>query len=236
MNIALRARFYLCILLMSVSFATATNSWSQRTLGAVNGTVTDTSGAVLPKATVTITNNGTNLTRQTVAAGNRSYAFQDLPIGTYTVTIEKEGFDKQTYPTIDVISDRTVTLNAQLKAGSISESVTVQDSPLLNAVDTTNGYTLDNSQVLETPLATGSFTQLAILAPGVNAQFLNGTGTNEGLGNQAIWANGQRATDNTFTLNGIDTTNAQGKRYYKQGIERRFYQRLLQRWGFPESL
>jgi hypothetical protein len=207
MNIALRARFYLCILLMSMSFATATNSWSQRTLGAVNGTVTDTSGAVLPKATVTITNNGTNLTRQTVAAGNGSYAFQDLPIGTYTVTIEKEGFDKQTYPTIDVISDRTVTLNAQLKAGSISESVTVQGSPLLNAVDTTNGYTLDNSQVLETPLATGSFTQLAILAPGVNAQFINGTGTNEGLGNQAIWANGQRATDNTFTLNGIDTTN-----------------------------
>lgn len=51
---------------------------------------------------------------------------------------------------------------------------------MLNATDTTSGYVLDNAQVQQTPLANGSFTQLAILAPGVNAQFIAGTGTNEG--------------------------------------------------------
>ncbi len=78
---------------------------------------------------------------------------------------------------------------------------------MLNATDTTNGYTMDKAQIAATPLATGSFTQLAILAPGVSSQFIAGVGTNQGLGNQNIWANGQRATSNTMTLNGIDVTN-----------------------------
>ena len=59
----------------------------------------------------------------------------------------------------------------------------------------------------QTPLGTGSFTQLAILSPGVHADFLSGTGANAGLGNQAIFANGQRDTSNSFSLNGIDTNN-----------------------------
>ena len=58
-----------------------------------------------------------------------------------------------------------------------------------------------------TPLATGSFTQLAVLSPGVNAELLSGLDTNAGLGNQPIWANGQRDTSNTFQVNGVDVTN-----------------------------
>ena len=57
------------------------------------------------------------------------------------------------------------------------------------------------------PLPTGSFTGLAILSPGVNAELPNGTGVNAGLGNQPIWANGQRDTSNTFLLNGVDASN-----------------------------
>ena len=85
--------------------------------------------------------------------------------------------------------------------------MTVTANPMLNATDTTNGYTLDKAEIAETPLATGSFTQLAILAPGVTSQFIAGVGTNQGLGNQNIWANGQRATSNTMTVNGVDVTN-----------------------------
>ncbi|TCK73511.1 carboxypeptidase regulatory-like domain-containing protein [Acidipila rosea] len=181
--------------------------FAQQTLGTINGTVSDNEGAVISGATVTIVNNGTSLTRSVKTDNNGSYAFQNLPIGTYLVTVERSGFDKANYPTIRVQEGRTATLNVQLKPGHVSESVTVQGSPLLNAVDTTNGYVLDNAQVQQVPLATGSFTQLAILAPGANAQFINGTGTNEGLGNQSLWVNGQRATDNTFTVNGIDVSN-----------------------------
>ena len=184
-----------------------TKAHSQLTLGAISGTVTDASGAALSGAHVTITSKGTGLTFNADTKNNGSYAFQNLPIGTYNVQVVRDGFDTQQYPDIQVQENRTVSLNAQLKTGSVSQSVTVSGTPLLNATDTTNGYVLDNSQIQETPLATGSFTQLAILAPGVNAQFINGTGTNEGLGNQAIWANGQRATDNSFLVNGVDVSN-----------------------------
>jgi hypothetical protein len=82
-----------------------------------------------------------------------------------------------------------------------------QADPLMNAVDTTNGYILDEQQIQSIPLPTGSFTGLAILSPGVSAELPAGTGVNSGLGNQPIWANGQRDTSNTFLLNGIDASN-----------------------------
>src|SRR5580693_6401518 len=77
----------------------------------------------------------------------------------------------------------------------------------MNAVDTTNGYILEKEQIDSVPLPTGSFTGLAILSPGVNAELPSGTGANAGLGNQPIWANGQRDTSNTFLLNGVDASN-----------------------------
>src|SRR6202000_824678 len=69
------------------------------------------------------------------------------------------------------------------------------------------GYTLDAQQFALTPLPTGSFTQLATLSPGVNAELLSSIDTNAGLGNQPIWANGQRDTSNTFQVNGVDSSN-----------------------------
>ena len=83
----------------------------------------------------------------------------------------------------------------------------MEETPLLNAVDTTNGYVLDKAEIEAIPLPTGSFTGLAILSPGVNAELPAGTGANAGLGNQPIWANGQRDTSNTFLLNGVDAKN-----------------------------
>jgi hypothetical protein len=192
---------------LSVLALLAVSAHGQLTLGTVSGTVTDSTGASVSGAQITITNNATSLTFSAQTKDNGSYAFQNLPIGSYTVTVVKDGFDQQQYPNIQVQENRTISLNAQLKTGKVSESVTVTATPLLNATDTTNGYVLDNSQIQQTPLATGSFTQLAILAPGVNAEFINGTGTNEGLGNQPIWANGQRDTDNSFMVNGVEVSN-----------------------------
>ena len=201
-----RTRFS-AVVPLSLCAVLATGAHAQLTLGTVSGTVTDTSGATIASAKVTITSNGTGLTFSAETKTNGSYAFQNLPIGAYTVQVEKDGFDRQEYPNIQVQENRTVSLNPQLKAGQVSESVMVTGTPLLNATDTTNGYVLDNTQIQQIPLATGSFTQLAILTPGVNAEFINGTGTNEGLGNQPIWANGQRDTDNAFLVNGVDVSN-----------------------------
>src|SRR5208337_1544254 len=102
---------------------------------------------------------------------------------------------------------RTATVNASLKVGQATTTITVVETPLMNAVDTTNGYVLEKAQIQTIPLPTGSFTGLAILSPGVSAELPGGTGVNAGLGNQPIWANGQRDTSNSFLLNGVDASN-----------------------------
>jgi hypothetical protein len=180
---------------------------AQQTLGSVTGAVTDAQGAALPGTSVTLVGDATGLKRSAVSGANGVYNFQDLPIGKYTVTFTRDGFESERYPGIIVQADRTVSLPAQLKVGAVSTSVTVEATPLMNATDTTNGYILDKEQIEEIPLPTGSFTGVAILSPGVNAELPGGTGVNSGLGNAPIWANGQRDTSNSFQLNGVDGSN-----------------------------
>ncbi|HSU18553.1 MAG TPA: TonB-dependent receptor, partial [Acidobacteriaceae bacterium] len=190
-----------------VTAAVSIAAQGQQTLGAITGAVTDASGGALPGVQVRAIAEDTKLTRQTKSNAQGSYTLHDLPIGRYTLTFTESGYSVQRYPGILVQADRTVTLPAQLAIGAVSESVTVNLNPLLNAVDTTNGYILDRQQIESVPQATGSFTGLAILSPGVNAELPPGTGANEGLGNLPIWANGQRDTSNSFSLNGVDSTN-----------------------------
>ena len=180
---------------------------SQQTLGGITGTVQDTSGGAVTGTTVTIVGDQTKLTRTEKTDESGGYTFVNLPIGSYTLTFSHDGFDTQNIPSILVQANRTATVNATLQIGKVNEVVTVEETPLLNAVDTTNGYVLDKMQIEDVPLPTGSFTGLAILSPGVNAELPNGTGANAGLGNQPIWANGQRDTSNTFLLNGVDASN-----------------------------
>lgn len=181
--------------------------FSQQTLGSMNGTVTDASGAVVQAASVKIRDTATNLEVNAQTKNDGSFNITDLPIGTYEVKFTKENFQTVDYPNILVQGSRATTVNAKLKPGAIESTITVEGTPLLNETDTTNGYTLGAQQIEEVPLGTGSFTQLAILAPGVNADFLSGSGSNEGLGNQGIVANGQRDTSNLFTFNGVNANN-----------------------------
>src|ERR1700688_31335 len=179
------------------------NANAQQTLGGITGTVTDTSGAVISGATVTLVGNETKLNRTQTTSTTGSYSFVNLPIGTYTLTFTQQGFQSQNVPSIAVQANRTATVNAELKIGNVSESITVEETPLLNMVDTTNGYVMDKLQIDSVPLPTGSFTGLAILSPGVSAELSSGTGANAGLGNAPMCANGQRDTSNTFMMNGV---------------------------------
>jgi hypothetical protein len=180
---------------------------AQQTLGGITGEVTDPSGGVIPNAGVTLVDENTSLTRTTKTNGAGTYTFVNLPIGVYTLTYSADGFDIQKTPHIAVQANRTATVSAVLKVGQTSTTVEVDATPLMNATDTTNGYVLDKAQIDEVPLSTGSFTGLAILSPGVNAELPGGTGTNSGLGNAPIWANGQRDTSNSFLMNGVDSSN-----------------------------
>jgi len=180
---------------------------AQQTLGSLNGTVLDPSGAAVPGAIVTATDEAINVTETTTTQKTGFFQIFNLPIGTYSVKVSHEGFEKTQTTGISVQEARATTVNVSLTVGKATESVEVTANPLLNATDTTNGYTLDSAQIEITPLATGSFTQLAVLSPGVNAELLSNLDSNSGLGNQPIWANGQRDTSNTFQVNGVDATN-----------------------------
>ncbi len=195
---------FLCCLLQLIFVFPAQ---AQQTLGGITGTVVDSSGGILASTTVTIVNDQTKLSRTQVTSATGSYDFVNLPIGAYTLTFSHDGFETQKIPSIVVQADRTATLNVSMKVGQVGTTVTVEASPLMNAVDTTNGYILEKDQIETVPLPTGSFTGIAILSPGVNAELSSGTGVNSGLGNQPIWANGQRDTSNTFLLNGVDASN-----------------------------
>jgi hypothetical protein len=197
----------LAVFSLLMPFTFAPTAQAQQTLGGITGSVADKTGGVLPDTVVTIVGDQTKLTRTQKANENGIYDFVNLPIGTYTLTFTHDGFETQKIPSITVQANRTVTLNAVLPVGKVGTVVEVQADPLMNAVDTTNGYVLEQNQIESVPLPTGSFTGLAILSPGVNAELSAGTGANAGLGNQPIWANGQRDTSNTFLLNGVDASN-----------------------------
>ena len=180
------------------------NAHAQQTLGGITGTVTDSSGAVISGATVTLIGDQTKLNRSQTTSTTGSYAFVNLPLGTYTLSFTQQGFQSQNIPSIQVQANRTATVNSELKIGNVSESITVEESPLINFVDTTNGYVMDKLEIDAVPLPTGSFTGLTTLSPGVSAELSGGTGANSGLGNAPVWANGQRDTSNDFLLNGVD--------------------------------
>jgi hypothetical protein len=211
--IAIAALVYCCL----TPFA-----FGQQTLGAITGTVTDPSGAVVSDATVKAVNIATNLEVAAHTKTNGSFVIQDLPVGTYRVTITKDGFKTETHTRILVSGNRTTTVDTTLVVGSLSATVEVNAVPLMNQVDTTIGYVIDTNTIETTPLGTGSFTQLAILSPGVHADFLGGGGANTGLGNQAIFANGNRDTSNSFSLNGISTNNIFNGNSTSQVGENRF--------------
>ena len=131
---------------------------AQQNFGSLNGTVTDSSGASVPQAKVEARNVGTNLLQAATTQNDGSYSVADLPIGTYAVTVTKDGFRSEQFTEILVRGGVTTTVNARLEPGKVSATVTVTGTPLLNETDTTIGYTLSSELIEKVPLGTGSFT------------------------------------------------------------------------------
>ena len=149
--------------------ALALPALAQRITATIRGTVTDTTGAVVPGATVTVRNENTGLTRSTVTNGAGSYSVAELPTGTYTVEVSLSGFKSavRTGIILDVADIRGV--DVQLEAGTLTESVTVQ-APAV-AIQTIGGEVaglVTGEQVRELPLNGRNFLQLGTLMPGVS--------------------------------------------------------------------
>ncbi len=147
---------------------TTPNLLAQAGRGAISGTVTDASGAIIPGASVTATNsgNGTKLTAETTAAG--IYSFISLSPGKYDVSASQTGFETVLRKNILVTVDQSTTVNLALKVGSVSEVVTVTETTSL--VDTTNstvGQLISSETIDRVPLLTRNVFDLVQLSAGV---------------------------------------------------------------------
>ena len=168
---------------------------AQGTYGRLAGTVLDTSGAVLPGATVTLTNLGTNQVQTDVSSETGAFVFPQLPVGTYKVTIELAGFKTATFPDVAVNVGQEYSLTARLEIGQIEETLVVTAaSPLIQTTTPEVNRTVEQKQVLQLPIVNRDMTNLIRMMPGVP-----GTVTRM---NTAI--NGGRATWTQVTQDGIN--------------------------------
>ena len=110
---------------------------AQQTLGSLNGTVVDATGAAVTGATVKVTDAAINVTATTTTQKTGSFQIFNLPIGTYTVSVGHDGFDTTQISGIAVQESQAKTINVTLKVGKATESVEVTANPMLNATDTT---------------------------------------------------------------------------------------------------
>ncbi len=177
--------------------------------GTIIGRVTDSSGAVIPGATVTLTNTGTKLTRVVVSDTNGEYAAPSLTTGDYTVSAEISGFKTVTVSNVALGVDQHLRIDVKLEVGALTESVTIQaESPLVQTSSSELGTTVSNEQIEALPLNGRNFVSLTRTVPGVLRGIpganIDGAGSLAWRASASFSANGQRARDNNFMLDGVD--------------------------------
>lgn len=129
------------------------NAFGQGVQGSIAGTVRDASGAVIPGARVTLTNQGTNTVLTTTTSGEGSYVFTLINNGKYTVTVEKQGFQKATYRDVEVLPAQQYSLAVMMQVGAESQTVEVQaGQDLVNTTSSEVTGSVDQKQVLNLPL------------------------------------------------------------------------------------
>ena len=184
-------------------------AFAQAVSGTIIGTVTDSSGAVMANAKVTVVNEGTGLTRTVVADANGDFTAPSLPTGRYTIIAEASGFKTLTLSNIDLGVDQRARFDLKLEVGSVSESVTIEArAPLLQTSSSELGTTVTNQQIEALPLNGRNFVNLTRTVPGVLRGIpganIDGAGSLAWRASASFSANGQRPRDNNFLLDGVD--------------------------------
>jgi hypothetical protein len=142
---------------------------AQSNRGGVSGTVTDQQGLVVPNATVTVINTGTNKAVKVAASSSGAYSVQNLEPVTYRIEVEAAGFKKEIIENVKVDTATTVTKNVSLQVGAVSETVSVKsEAPLVDLESGTTGQTITERQIQDVPLFNRSVLDLAITTPNVN--------------------------------------------------------------------
>jgi hypothetical protein len=160
-------RTRLLFLILVVVLATA-NLWGQQGSGQINGTVTDSSGAVVHGAKVTVSNPDTAFSRSTETGDTGGYSLTLLPPGTYNVRYEAPNFATVEQKAVSVAVGQAVTLNITLKPGATHEVVEVTgEAPLINTTNSEIGGSVSPLEVKDLPIVDRNFSGLMTLIPGV---------------------------------------------------------------------
>src|SRR5580704_15104570 len=189
------------VLMMTLA---AAPGWAQTFRGSIQGTVTDSSGAALVGATVTVHNLDTGVDRITNTTTDGGYLIPELPVGTYDVIFEMSGFQKAkvTAVTVSVAAERRVDI--ALKPGPVNQQVIVtgESVPVVDTASDTLGGTFESSAVEDLPINGRDYTKLLILLPGATGE-PNGGGDSPGSYGQ-FSVNGSRGRANNYLLDGTD--------------------------------
>lgn len=197
----MKKNFIRLVLLFSALFVFTSVALGQNT-GTISGTVQDQSGAVIAGANVKAQNPATSFTRETTSATNGFYRFDQLPVGTYTISVEAAGFKKAITQQVALSVNDALTLDVKLEVGQVSETVTISEAPsAVNTETSVLGKTVDNRTLNDLPILSGAGGRnplaLAPLQAGVMPAGQVGP----------FSVNGQRAQSNNFLLDGGDSND-----------------------------
>lgn len=201
-------------LLALCCFAAMPSAWAQFS-ATVTGTVVDPSGAVVPGATVKLTNDGTGETRTTASNSAGAFTFPSLAPGNYHLQTMAKGFSAATVA-VNLQTNQTLNVPVKMAVGGAVQTVNVStQSPVLNTADSRIQETISQRALSQLPLAGESMISLVTLAPGVTGRGVTGNGSpGSGRDNYSTEtqvdasANGQGAVGNMYIVDGLDVTSS----------------------------
>lgn len=193
------------VLLGGVCYGQAVNA-------TLTGTITDTSGASVPNAKVTLTETGTNVSRTAETNESGNYTFPTIPPGTYAVAVELAGFKKSTRAGVDVLVNSTVRVDLVLQPGNITESIEVAaNAAILQTETAETGRKIESKLIAELPLGgSHNFQSLSILVPGAARPESQHSAFFNPQVSLATRFNGQSRLANNLQLEGIDDNQRTG--------------------------
>ncbi len=206
MQFRLRTVAVVCTAIFFLFVAAVQTARAQDIVGRLSGTVTDTQGAVITNATVTITNEATGVSLPPIPANsNGFYVADDLQVGSYTVTATAKGFKTTSVTGNYVVAGGRLTADIQMEIGAVTETVTV--TAYTNKRNTVSGEiqtTLSQQQMLDIPLNQRHYEEAVTLVPGA---YVTSTGQNaaaifSGYSNGVAFINGQRGDGQVFSIDG----------------------------------
>ncbi len=193
-------RYLRVAIVFSAVFFLTGISFAQVDRSGLTGTVTDSSGRLLPQAHITVVDNATGLGRQAISDGSGTYSVPELPVGDYTVSVEHQGFKKLEFLDVQQVIGRTRTLDATLLVAGGEERVDVSvASALLDRNTSAVTGLIEKTQADELPLNGRDWSELSAFVPGA---------IDTGGGNQrSVRFAGRGLDDSNFTYDGVDATN-----------------------------